>query len=357
MSFAYAMPLKQRLIPSYRSWGPGYPYEYAGDLIQESIDYVNGRKVGPYYDGYNYCAHYTVTPGSVIYYDSGVSRRPWSPGAEVPYNSIMQFGSSQCAIELDFQQNDEFEILMFIKEWDETLASFSKGILEQASRLAKKRLTGATKANAREVFDEYGRQTWGVVPLLSDINSLVDTLSDIRGGMQKAYEKIIGKRITRAKSWETDFVGPTCTFKVRGITRISGYITGDYALPQDPKDSFFIFLDEVGFHPDLKTVWDGIPFSFVADYFLPIGDFLESLHPRGWFCPEFTIAGGYSIKYAIMAYPKAPHTGDPCLIKGFTRTPGVPPNLSSRYPPKINFEAPSPREIFNTLYLAVSGLR
>lgn len=36
------------------------------------------------------------------------------------------------------------------------------------------------------------------------------------------------------------------------------------------------FLDAIGFYPTFSTAWNAVPFSFIIDYFIPIGDALAS---------------------------------------------------------------------------------
>lgn len=82
---------------------------------------------------------------------------------------------------------------------------------------------------------------------------------------------------------------------------MSGYIDTGSAPPSEPLDALAIIADELGLNFDLRALWDIIPLSFVADYFVPIGDTLESIHPRGWFCPKFLFTGHVSVKLKISA--------------------------------------------------------
>jgi len=41
-------------------------------------------------------------------------------------------------------------------------------------------------------------------------------------------------------------------------------------------------LDTIGFHPDLNTAWDLIPYTFLINDAFAVADALDSLWPRGW---------------------------------------------------------------------------
>lgn len=51
----------------------------------------------------------------------------------------------------------------------------------------------------------------------------------------------------------------------------------------DLADVLKVSLKSLGLWPDAYTVWDMVPFSFVADWFLPIGDALEKVQLDDWY--------------------------------------------------------------------------
>lgn len=55
----------------------------------------------------------------------------------------------------------------------------------------------------------------------------------------------------------------------------------------------YIKLDLEGFHPDAATIWEAIPFSWLVDWFLPIGNALENVSGN-WFNPLATLDGNLS---------------------------------------------------------------
>jgi len=220
-------------------------------------------------------------------------------------------------------------------DWDDTIAMFSKKFFEKIS---------------------YGSVTWGIMPFISDLKSLAGSLDAINGKIASSYEKLIGKRITRRFNWSHSFPSPwnsgALRYDVSGRTVISGYLTGDNVYPDTISKALAVFLDEIGLNIDARTVWDVIPLSFMVDYFIPIGDLLESFHPRGWFKPQFSFSGGVSVTADIQGnWIGGGTSGSPAKYTLYKRD-YLPFHIFGTRPPVLpEFTAPSFRELFNTAYL------
>lgn len=324
------MPIITKTKPHFRSVN-GNVGEYG---FSESISYSTSLKVNGKYTAFQRCDHKKLISAGSRYQYAGGYVENWAHPEVLPWNVFLQYGLSQAYLELDFQENNSFELIPFLMDWDSTLAMFTKKFIRELS---------------------YGAVTWGVLPFIQDIKSLAASLQDINDGIYKSYSKINGKRITRRFPWEHYTTHDWREYRAKGHTTIFGTVTGDLVYPDSVEKAVAVFLDELGLNPDLKTLWDIIPFSFVVDYFLPIGDFLESLHPRGWFNPSFTIDGGYSVKYVVedsivASWPYGGKSG-PCTWTHYFRSPGS-LTLKSRPPVEPKYESPSFRELFNTLYLS-----
>lgn len=293
------------------------------------------------YTSWNKCTHIKCdAPSQCTRFDrssnSNIEYREHTFIDDVPILYIKNYGLSQAYVNLDFIDDNSFELIPFLMDWDDTLAMFSKKFLKDFS---------------------YGSVTWGVMPFVSDLKSLANSLDAINGKIASSYEKIIGKRITRRFNWSKSFPSPwnpaALRYEVDGQTIISGYLTGTNVYPDSISKAFAVFLDEIGLNLDLRTVWDIIPLSFVADYFLPVGDFLESFHPRGWFNPQFSFAGGVSVSAQIKSVWQGDGmTGGSGQYSLYLRDYLPSLKLGTRPPVLPEFTAPSFRELFNTAYLA-----
>jgi len=246
---------------------------------------------------------------------------------------------------LEFQQDDNFELLNFVSELDDTLKVFSGKFWNSLS---------------------YGSVNWGLLPLYSDLKSLYNTLGTLFS-KTKSFDDQLGNFSSvvnrRFAPVDIDTTDPTTGLRYKGrvTIRARGSISMD--LPLDKYRNLKILLDELGVHPDLKTIWDLIPLSFLADYYIPIGDVLEGLHPRGWYNPQVDFSGYFTIKGTIAVQPRLTSQGVPGSLHTISEFDYPTYNIYTRRrisfstvtrkPVVVNWGAPdlSFRKIFNSLYV------
>lgn len=270
----------------------------------------------------------------------------WTPIFTKAWNDVY--------IELDFQSNNQFELIPFLMEIDETINLMFEDIFDFLW--------------SRPPHQTYFEFQWSLKPLLSDITSIVNSISDMYDGIIRMVDQYAGRKVSRRcpirvehtdQYWEYVAEG---TFSFKGIVNVSG------AIPENLADGAAVFLDEIGLNLDLRTLWDISPLSFVIDYFLPIGDMLESLHPRGWFTPELSLYGSSSMKLDVSltgpGYGWGWHWG-PMYVQWYWgnggkyrcywRTPAGALTVRTRPPVHPEFKTPSQQGIVNTLLLLLSG--
>lgn len=292
-----------------------------------------GRKPGA-------CYHWTIPTDSYIVSD-GINRG-FFPVSLSFLDKFKQEAYNTVHLGLDFQENNNFELLPFLFDLDDTLAMFTKKFWAQLS---------------------YGSLSWGVLPFISDLKSLIDTCRDIQSDLAKSYEKYVGKRVTRRFTYKKYFLSTSKSGSwnqlYEGTVVLQGNIV-DFDMPDTAFEASLVLLDELGLNLDLKTVWDVIPFSFVLDYFLPIGDALEALHPRGWFSPRFKFNGTVSFDIEITSTWNRGLTSNvayaPSNARVYWRDIINDNTLSTRPTVEPEWTCPSWREIFNTYYLS-EGIR
>ena len=196
-----------------------------------------------------------------------------------------------------------FNLITFIRESVEL-----KGLMLHIMRYKKtlKRLISAfrydhgaqkgyhLKDAIRIIANEHLTWAFGFLPLISDINKVLKilanhekTLREIVTGAQKTYRYgfqnikskftlpadpgIIGTFRGAGKPWKA-------TYQWSIEPEWKGYYTYFIRAPlrvTRPYGGFLVLLDTLGVHPDPQIVWDAIPFSFVLDWILDIG---ETLH-------------------------------------------------------------------------------
>lgn len=245
---------------------------------------------------------------------------------------IPWFVRNYAYVPLDFQENNSFEIIPFLVDLDDTLAMFGKKFAQSLT---------------------YGGLTWGVLPFISDVKSLAATVGDILSGIHNTVEKMSPPQARRVPFKVKDHDGYYSLVDIDGTITMTGSWDVGSIIPDSPEEIIQFLLDEIGFHPDLKTIWDVIPLSFVADYFLPVGDVLESVHPRGWFRPTIGFYGGWSCKANVSLKGNRAWQGSLGKLDIYYRSEAGDHLVLPTRAPMIHPEwsAPSWREIFNTWYL------
>lgn len=183
---------------------------------------------------------------------------------------------------------------------DKALALKPKGFRNRLAKAAKREIVnGKVRSDKFSVArgtltDNYLEYQLGVKPLLSDAETLNDNLLDLLVRERKKARKI-ERAFQKLESGLTgslprgEFGGRTfvvhksaplaygqgwiewdarVTFKIIDHVRVVGSFGGPNPVAQ--------LLDMAGFYPDLHTLWNAVPFSFLVDYVLPVGDTLEA---------------------------------------------------------------------------------
>ena len=331
----------------YRTTGSNagviYPEGSTSGVVEHQVDWLSSPFT------FNSCVHRKLqVPGR---YDYHVTNDKWrivtSPMSE-RWPSVVGLADNAIstalakatfnATELRFQKNNKFNLLVALFELDETIASI---------------------LNPRALAN-YGGYTWGILPMISDLKSIFNTVRDLNGGISNALSdrRIVIKRAIFAKS-VNKYLGNHDY--VEGDLRLSGYVHTDF--PDDNNlIALQILLDEIGLHPDINTLWDALPLSFLIDYWLPVGDLIDRIHPQGWFKPTVTFTGGWTAKVTVSVasgpYPSSPASGgqkssSPATYSYFKRGTVSARNLDLETP--LEWEAPEAKELFNTAYLLPSA--
>lgn len=131
-----------------------------------------------------------------------------------------------------------------------------------------------------DFFNHWLELQYGWKPLLSDCYGAVEALT---------FDKNENKRLVTVKAsikeydyFErsiSDIVGAVCKVKKSHKVEHKGFIRLDFLPSEYPT----MTLTELGLTNPLSIAWELTPWSFVADWFIPIGDYLSSLDATvGW---------------------------------------------------------------------------
>lgn len=147
--------------------------------------------------------------------------------------------------------------------------------------------------------DAYLAYQFGWAPLLSDLSTLLDLQGEMQRRIRKLQKANTGQRVGGLLSkrsvtgWTPEFqfnkvtLGSSkLTVSVRGDLEERCWFSGRFSLSQkDKEDLLRIYSDGgldavrhmLGLSGGVRaaTIWNAVPWSFLIDYFVNIGDFLE----------------------------------------------------------------------------------
>lgn len=137
---------------------------------------------------------------------------------------------------------------------------------------------------------DYLNYQFGWKPTFADAKALYKTITTMHDQLAKLIRKQ-GQVLTSHYS-ETVTLGGETRYEVDKWKDRLEYFIAPYKLKltatmkytysvDNLKDmdrqvlTFLAYLDALGFNNPLRTIWERIPFSFILDWFIPVGEFLE----------------------------------------------------------------------------------
>jgi len=165
---------------------------------------------------------------------------------------------------------------------------------------------------------QYVDWSFGIQPMIGDISTALTALDDwtertnrflaqlrnpknVTGSMNLAIP--VGGRLTTGQYQHIDITSTVIIVRCRykfGLRVITPTLINDNLL----RDR--LLLDAQGFHPDLTTVYEAIPFSWLVDWVVPFGDYLQHIS-HNWFEPAVVLHGSFSVKAQTTLRFKAFH--------------------------------------------------
>jgi len=143
-----------------------------------------------------------------------------------------------------------------------------------------------TDFSSKDVAEAHLTGAFAVIPFIGDCKKLYDNLKHfderIRDFKQRSLKQQkryyreagewVGSEESLVESYESVWFNST-------QTRVNKYSTMTYSYTCPELDSFSqkvkVFRDMMGLRLSLHNVWEAIPFSFVVDWFVRVGDFLR----------------------------------------------------------------------------------
>lgn len=231
-------------------------------------------------------------------------------------------------------------------------------------------------------LNKYRYLDWefGMAPFLRELTGLLsiteDTLESAKGKIASSqkYMKFEKSKIIPVSFDDSRYnfgAGFPCRVKFDG--KCSVRLRGEYRVifPDITNDSNLkaLIRDIEGFNADPATIWEALPFSWLIDWFLPIGSYLEKLSGSN-FNPVLVMRGTITVKCTgsfevFTAYNhqygafKAGHSMGGGSYLNYSRT-SFSDSLDSMFhsPPKWRFQTPDFRKsgILNDIFGKGSSL-
>lgn len=116
---------------------------------------------------------------------------------------------------------------------------------------------------------------YGWKPLLSDLQGSMKALAKFNIA-NVDIQHVTGSATKSSSSTSTSGV-PNFSFSQGTVTNIETETRAKYGMRFKVASRLTSFLAQTGFTNPINLAWEVLPFSFVADWFLPIGTYLETL--------------------------------------------------------------------------------
>lgn len=163
----------------------------------------------------------------------------------------------------------------FIGSTASTVARAFRDITKGNWKRAVRGLTGKSD----DIPKKWLEYEYAISPLLADVKGSFDALKQ-----QPSYHWVTTVKASRkapvARS-EVQASGPSAYCNVRRVeTGMQGcFVRLDY----QPGNTFLSSLSSVGMTNPLEVIYERVPFSFILDWFLPVGDWLSAMDAAyGW---------------------------------------------------------------------------
>jgi len=239
--------------------------------------------------------NYIPSPGDFIQYSaqlSGLLATPYEgpgyPGlTQVSYTSALNQALSRAIQKINSAQTS-FQGGVFLGELRETVHMITRpgkalytGVWDYLT-VAKKRLKKVPeRARHRVLSNTWLEYSFGWKPLVADIDDGIDALGDL---LENPGSGLTAFRGTGTSEWVSDigqkFISDPlgiveASYRIRRREKVDIRIYGAMRQSSLAKTSTMQRLG-LGFNNFVPTVWELIPYSFLADYFANIGDIVTA---------------------------------------------------------------------------------
>lgn len=214
-----------------------------------------------------------------------------------------------------------------------------------AARKAAKRLPSRSNVTlgASKQWLEYN---FGILPLIGDLQKIHEILFGLYAKLQ-GFERAAGEVFTHKRTIKNERLvvngsvssgAHSASYNaLRHVQKGVGlkYRLNPFAVTGDYKKMIAAYMTAFGFNLNPRILWDALPFTFVLDWFLDVGSWLEK-HKHDTLQIPVTLVDGYAYSRASWTVttnyahsieaPWPPYTssGWSTVTSGYTRVPVLP---------------------------------
>lgn len=181
--------------------------------------------------------------------------------------------------------SSEYNLIMFLAEIDESILSLLNVFKDMS----------------------VGNFSYGVLPFIGELQAIGESF-------KKAVTWDGSYEDTQSFTWERSYAFPAWG-QYRHISIDGKFIQRGKVYWPEGTEINRVF-DWIGLHPDLATCWDLVPLSFLVNYIIPVGKFLEEFRQGGWMKAIY-IDGWESVK-ATIKETRSPYPGSTVTVAEYS---------------------------------------
>lgn len=285
------------------SLNPGFHTTEEWDVINPNGDYAVATTVKRYNRAQvGWVTHKAPQPPSAVdirpQFHSESSFNEWVDIAQADsHKSNLDWGYSvfeagKQVRELDINGlafvKDCIELPRFIKNvaadaasWPAALRPLLKELISSKRSLKKvRRIYDQLEPLAKKAADTYLSHHYGTRLSLRDWGDVLDAADNFLNSKDQLYQRLSDKRTA---FWPNIRLDRTLTAVVRNLSDLTLHDTETFA---ESRHQFSKHMRRMAYETDLlpsaSNLWDLVPFSFVVDWILPIGNNLEAMEQKGY---------------------------------------------------------------------------
>lgn len=173
--------------------------------------------------------------------------------------------------------------IVAVRKGDVAGAARALGVAKprRALKNAHKRASKAQSSGLESNVADFASSQWlalsyGWKPLLNDVYGAAEQLAKSNNNVQ--FQRVRHRKsIRRSKNTSRNLLSSGSTGMDVRITRINETVDISYGVTFSQSSSNVVSLKQLGITNPALVAWELVPFSFVADWFMPVGNFISSL--------------------------------------------------------------------------------